>query len=266
MLTLNHDLWALARSGQPIDATELASAVEAQAVDDSPDFRTRLLIRDTLNALSAYWGQDRLTAWLARSPVQDRLRGLWQSDLGPAGFPSLTRRIMDATQPETVLQLFRDLGSRIDRPARLDVGGSTSLILAGILSRQTDDIDVADEMPAEIRVRHDLLEQIVTRYGLALTHFQSHYLPIGWQDRVRSLDRFGKLDVFLVDVYDVLLSKLFSERHKDLDDLRAAAPRVDKETLGSRLRRSAAPLLGNPLLAEHARRNWYIVYGEPLPV
>jgi hypothetical protein len=172
---------------------------------------------------------------------------------------------MDPTQPETVLQLLRDLGSRLDRPARVDVGGSTSLILAGILSRQTDHIDVVDEVPAEIRVRFDLLDQIVMRYGLALTHFQSHYLPAGWPDRVRSLGRFGKLDVFLVDVYDVLLSKLFSSRNKDLDDLRAAAPRVDKQTLESRLRRFAGPLLGELQLAESARRNWYIVYGEPLP-
>ncbi len=265
MPTLNHDLWSLARGGQPIDATELASAVEAQAADDSPDFRTRLLIRDTLNALSAYWGQDRLAAWLARSPRQEGLRRLWQCDLGPPGFPSLTRRIMDATQPETILQLFRELGSRIDRPARLDVGGSTALILAGTLSRQTDDIDVVDEVPAEVRLRHDLLDQIVKRYGLALNHFQSHYLPVGWSDRVRSLGRFDKLDVFVVDMYDVLLSKVFSDRNKDLDDLRAAAPRVDKQTLESRLQRSAGPLLGQPLLAQSARRNWYIVYGEPLP-
>ena len=224
-----------------------------------------MLVRDALNALSAYWGQDRLTAWLARSPGHERLRSLWHSDLGPAGFPSLARRIMDATQPETILQLFRDLGSGIDRPARLDVGGSTSLILAGTLSRQTDDIDVVDEVPAEIRLRYDLLDRIVKRYGLALTHFQSHYLPGGWSDRVRSLGRFGKLDVYLVDAYDVLLSKLFSDRDKDLDDLRAAAPRVDKPTLEARLRREAGPLLGEPQLAASARRNWYVVYGEPLP-
>ncbi len=70
---------------------------------------------------------------------------------------------------------------------------------------------------------------------------------------------------FLVDVYDVLLSKLFSDRNKDLDDLRAAALRVDKQTLESRLRRCGGPLLGEPQLAQSAWRNWYIVYGEPLP-
>ena len=68
-----------------------------------------------------------------------------------------------------------------------------------------------------------------------------------------------------MDVYDVLVSKVFSDRNKDLDDLRAAAPQVDKQTLESRLRRWAGPLLGNLQWAQATRRNWYIVYGEPLP-
>jgi hypothetical protein len=172
---------------------------------------------------------------------------------------------MDATKPETVIEFFRDLGSRVVRPARLDVGGSTSLILLANLSRHTDDIAAVDEVPAVIRADHGLLDRLAKRYGLRLTHFQSHYLPIGWRDRVHSLGRFGQLDVFLVDVYDVVVSKLFSAREKDLDDLRAVASRIDKHHLESRVRQSAAPLRGEQRLAENARRNWYVVYGEPLP-
>jgi hypothetical protein len=82
---------------------------------------------------------------------------------------------------------------------------------------------------------------------------------------VHSLGRFGHLDVYLVDVYDVVVSKLFSAREKDLDDLRAVASRIDKQVLESRVRQSAAPLRGEQRLAENAQRNWYIVYGEPVP-
>lgn len=155
MPTTEDKLWALARSGQPIDARELAMALEAQAPDVSPDFRTQLLIRDSLDALETYWGHDRLEQWLSHSPRQDELRRLRHSDLGAAGFPTLARRLMDATRPETILQFFRDLGTSVDRPARLNVGGSTSLILAELLSRHTDDIDVVDEVPADIRTRYD---------------------------------------------------------------------------------------------------------------
>ena len=54
-----HDLWSLALSGQQIDASSLSIALEEQvARDDSSelDFRTRLLIRDSLNALGALLG------------------------------------------------------------------------------------------------------------------------------------------------------------------------------------------------------------------
>jgi hypothetical protein len=255
----------LACSGRPIDSSELAAAVEEQSTEESPDFRTRLLIRDSLNALLEFWGREKFTSWLSRSAAQERLDAIRSSDLGPPGFSTLVHRVMDTTRPQLFLQFFRDLGSRVRAPMKLDVGGSTSLILAGALSRHTEDIAVVDEVPSPLRVQHELLDELARSYGLTLAHFQSHYLPTGWQTRMRSLGRFGEIDVFLVDVYDVLLSKLFSTRRKDLDDLRAAMPRLDKQTLESRLQQHAGALLGEPQLAENAKRNWYIVYGEPLP-
>jgi hypothetical protein len=262
MTVVPENLWRLARGGQPVDAAELAAALEQQAGEPEPDFRTRLLVRDSLDALAGHWGRGRLESWLADRPL---LRELWLQPLGPAGFPSLTHRLMDATKPDTVMQFFRDLGDRVAKPSRLDVGGSTALILSAGLSRHTDDIDVVDEVPAELRQQYDLLAALTARYGLSLTHFQSHYLPTGWGERLHSLGRFGKLDVFLVDVYDVLAGKVFSAREKDLDDLRAMATRVDKQRLADRLRTSAGPLRGEPHLEQHARRNWYVVYGEDLP-
>jgi hypothetical protein len=103
------------------------------------------------------------------------------------------------------------------------------------------------------------------RYRLRLAHFQSHYLPSGWDQRVHSLGTFGRLQVFLVDVYDVFLSKLFSRREKDRDDLRVLAPQLDKEILTRRLRETAAPLSSDPNLRPSAEQNWYILFGEPLP-
>lgn len=255
-------LWRLALSGRPIDAGDWADALASEGAKPSHDARTRLLIRDGLDALAAHWRRDRVEAWLAAAPA---LRDLWQADVGPPGFPSLPRRLMDATRPDTVLQFLRALGDRVRGPARLDVGGSTALILADLLSRHTEDIDVADEVPADVRADHELLDSLATRFGLHLTHFQSHYLPTGWRDRVRSLGRFGKLDVFLVDPHDVLLSKLFSGRDKDQDDLRAVAGTIDKQALVHRLKEAGTALAAEPKLAGYARANWYVVYGEPLP-
>lgn len=172
---------------------------------------------------------------------------------------------MDAIHPETVEAFLRELSLHVNRPTRLVVGGSIALILAGYVSRHTDDIDVVDEVPAEIRVQHDLLEQLVGRYGLRLTHFQSHYLNAGWEQRIRSIGVFGNLHVFAVDAYDVFVGKLFSVRTKDRDDLRVLAGRLDRQTIVARLRETAGSLRADARLAKAAADNWFVVFGETLP-
>jgi hypothetical protein len=105
-----------------------------------------------------------------------------------------------------------------------------------------------------------------SRYALQLTHFQSHYLPTSWQQRLHAQEAFGQLQVYLVDVYDVFLSKLFSARLKDRDDLRMLAPQLDRGTIVRRFRDTTQELLATPGLRQKAEENWYIIYGEPLPI
>jgi hypothetical protein len=266
--SLTHpDLWSLARGQSPtIDPTDLLRAIEreVQAVDHL-DYRTRLLIRDSINALSAQWGKGeplRRMAPVARTAVLSILAEDFGVDVG---FPSLEHRLMEQTDPELFLRFLRELGAGIRVPSRLEIGGSGALIIAGLLRRATEDIDAVDEVPPAIRADHGLSDSLATRYGLRLSHFQSHYLPRGWRDRLTSLGRFGAVDVFLVDPSDIFLSKLFSNREKDLDDLRVLAAALDKNSLAARLRESAQLLLAEPALRQNASRNWYIVYGEQLP-
>lgn len=266
MTVLPHDLWTLTFGRPEIDPTDLAAAVESEAARDDLDFRTRLLIRDSLDALARRWGSDRVQHWLSRSPVQSRLLALWREDLGRAGFETLEKRLMDKTQPETIRQLLRELGKLVSRPTRIDIGGSGALILLGNLSRSTDDVDVVDEVPAELRAQHDAIEHLASRYGLRVAHFQSHYLPAGWNERVKSLGRFGNLDVFLVDPLDIFVGKLFSAREKDLDDLRLLAPQLGKSEITDRLREAGRSLTSDAKLADSARKNWYILFGEELPL
>jgi hypothetical protein len=257
-------LWKLALSGQPIDATDWANALDQEQQQPQHDFRTRLLVRDGLSALRGYWARSRMEQWLSDG---DRawLREVERADLGEVGFPSLPRRLMDATKPETILQFFRALGDSAKHPARLNIGGSTSLILARLIGRHTEDIDVVDEVPIELRTDYELLQRLTDRFGLVLAHFQSHYLPNGWRDRMQSLGTFGKVDVFLVDPYDVLATKVVSAREKDQDDLRAVAAVIDKNLLAQRLLTAGKQFLGEPKLAANAEKNWYIVFAEPLP-
>src|SRR5258706_13188008 len=98
MTIVPQSLWHLTQSRIEIEPADLASALEFEAAQEPLDFRTRLLIRDSLVALSQYWGEDRVADWLARSPQRRVINSIRQSDLGPAGFPSLQQRIMDAIQ------------------------------------------------------------------------------------------------------------------------------------------------------------------------
>ena len=265
MSTGVEQLWAVARDQPAVDADALAAAVEAAGGDDPLDFRTRLLVRDSLRALESHWGPVRFNDWIAEG--RRRLRDIGDSvaDCDDHAFPSLQRRIVDATKPDTVMRLLRDVSAEVTTPTRMLIGGSIALILRGYLARHTEDLDVVDEVPAELRVRHDLLNDLERRYGLRLAHFQSHYLPSGWEQRIGSVGAFDKLQVFAVDPYDVVVGKLFSSRTKDRDDLQAVASQLDRETLIRRVRETTVSFRSDEKLREAAEKNWFVLFGEPLP-
>jgi hypothetical protein len=260
-----HDLWGLVLDQQYVDPRDLADAVEAQAEEKALDFRTRLLIRDSAEALRNYWGERRFRDWLEGCAARDRIEAIRREELGKPGFPFLREQVMEPTRPETIRQFFEELGRELHKTVRVHLGGSGALILTGYLSRRTQDLDVVDELPEEIRSLRKKLEDLSKRYRLEIAHFQSHYLPKGWENRVHSLEPFGRLQVFLVDAYDVFLSKLFSAREKDRDDLRALAPQLDKETVVRRMKETTAAWQGESHLLQRAQDNWKILYGEALP-
>jgi hypothetical protein len=259
------DLWSLVLDQQTVDPGELAAAVAEEAGRQPLDFRTRLLIRDSLSALQRKWPSGRFQRWLEDCPTRGRLEAIRQEDLGKPGFPFLEQQLVEPTRPEAILLFLREVGGLARRPTRIEIGGSAALILAGYLSRRTQDVDVVDEVPAELRAQHAALNAIMQRHRLELAHFQSHYLPMHWQERTHSLESLGNLEPYLIDAHDVFLSKLFSMREKDLDDLRALAPQLDKQRLTRLLLDDCASTLAAPTLRERAEKNWYVLYGESLP-
>ena len=182
------DLWSLVRGRPQIDPNDLADAVVSEAAEESLDYRTRLLIRDSVEALKGYWGDQRVERRLAGCPLYDKIITICQDEYEKVGFPSIKKRLMEKTDPETIQQYFRELSRRVHKTLRLPVGGSIALISPGLLVRHTDDIDVVDEVPQELREQFQMLEDLNQRYGLLLTHFQQHYLPSGWANHSRPND------------------------------------------------------------------------------
>ncbi|MBI1832220.1 MAG: hypothetical protein HYR84_12315 [Planctomycetes bacterium] len=265
MVSRTPDLWSLVRGRPEIDPDDLADAIVAQAAEEPLDYRTRLLIHDSVEALRSHWGNGVAERWLAECPFHEKIETICKADYERVGFPSIARRLMEKTDPQIVEQYFRELSRRVRKPLKLLVGGSVALLAPGMLVRHTDDIDVVDEVPREFRESPEFLDDLQKRYGLLLTHFQQHYLPSEWSSRLKFHGSYGDLEVYFVDPIDIFLGKLTSIRTKDLDDLRVLAPRLDKATITQRLKDTMQSALACADLLERAKNNWFILFGEDLP-
>jgi len=265
MVAKNPDLWRLVFRGPDIDPHDLARAVEDLAETSNLDYRSRLLIRDSVDALRDYWTAPRLEDWLDKSRAKVAIQTICQEEFDKIGFRSIRKRLMDKTQPESIRQYFEQLGQSLPKKLHIDIAGAVSLILSGYVERSTSDIDVVGEVPLEIRTQHKLLDDLEKLHGLHLGHVQTHYFPKGWSERVHAFGIFGRLEVSLVDVYDAFLSKLFSARTKDLGDLKVLAPQLDKAVLVERFLTTCPDFLAVARLKELAANNWRIIYGEDLP-
>jgi hypothetical protein len=259
------DLWTLTRGRPQIDPNDLAEAIAVQAAEEDLDYRTRLLIRDSMEALRQYWKPQRLQTWMEQCPQRDKIETICKEPFDEVGFPSLSRRLMEKTEPELVRQFLQHVGTSMRRDTRVEIAGVIPCIMLGYLSRHTEDVDLIDEVPQELRENHRLLQELHDSYGLELGHVQSHYYPSGWRDRVHYLDDFGHLEVYLLDVYDVFLSKLFSARIKDMGDLRLLAPQLEKAVIVDRFKNTCNSFLAAPRLLQLAQDNWKILFGEELP-
>jgi hypothetical protein len=259
------DPWELVW-GQPwIDSETLAAAI----ADDlrrtpNPDFRTRLLIRDAARALRSFWGRTRFARWLAESPAAERIRAILREDLGEPGFPHIRRRLVASITPSQIQRIFDLLGRNIHERIDVHIAGSITTLLAGLTARPTEDIDFVDEVPEPIRQQRATLDKIEAEFGLILGHVQSHYLPARWEQRRHWLGEFGGLRVWLVDVYDVFVSKLSSRQEKHQQDLRVLADKLDKEAAKRRLLEDGQSFLADPHERPQIEENWRFIYQEPL--
>lgn len=254
--------------GQPyIDADALAAAIESDLQrHPRPDYRTRLLLRDAAHAIRSFWGASKFQHWLAASPVRERLDALLNEPFPETGFPSIRRRLVDSIGANQIKQIFTLLGQQVHDRVEIYLAGSVPTLIEGLTARPTEDIDLVDEVPAAIREQRAVLRKIENDYGLRLGHVQSHYLPSGWRKRRRFLGDFGGLRVYLVDAYDIFVSKLSSKQEKHKDDLRVLALKLDKETARRRLFDAGRAFLDDPHQRPQIEASWHFLFQEPLSV
>ena len=252
--------------GQPyIDCDTLAAAIESDLQrHPQPDYRTRLLVRDAVEAIRSFWGIAKFKRWLSASPAAELIRDILNQSFDETGFPHIRRRLVDSIGSTQIKQIFTLLGQNVHERVEVYVARSIPTLIEGLTARPTEDIDLVDEVPGAIRKQRALLRKIQSDYGLSLGHVQSHYLPVGWEKRRRFLGDFGGLRVYLVDPYDIFVSKLSSKQEKHQDDLRVLALKLDKDTAKRRLFRDGRAFLDDPRQRPQIEANWQFIYQEPL--
>src|SRR5262249_48921578 len=75
---------------------------------------------------------------------------------------------------------------------------------------------------------------------------------------------FGGLRVYMVDEYDIFVSKLSSKQAKHKQDLEVLAGKLDKELAKRRLLEHGHYFLTNEFLRAQIEENWRFIYREPL--
>lgn len=262
------ELWSLLDT-PTIDPGRLIEAVEAAAGAADLDWRTRQLVGEAWRALEARFGPEVLSRHL-RGHDPEAMRSLVGRiiaghDPSEIKFPSLPGRLEFSIKPTTIQQYLMALGKAIGRPLTVTLGGSSALILLGHLSRHTDDLDLADEIPAEIRQERATLAGLSSRFGLRLAHFQTHHLPPGWSSRTTDGGSYGSIHLKLVDPYDIIAGKVFSARARDQDDVRVVSRRLAKARLLERVHEHFSTLRDDQRLRDQAGDTWQIVFLEDLP-
>jgi hypothetical protein len=259
------DPWALVWGQPNIDAQRLADAIEDDLrANADPDFRTRLLVRDAARALKSFWGPKTFARWLAASDLEPRIRAILNEDLGRPGFRFIRRRLVASVNITAIKQILELLGQRVLGPLDVNIAGSVPTLIQGLTARPTDDINLVNEVPAEIRKQRATLQKIKSEFGLSLGHVQSHYLPANWEQRRQYLGAFGGIRAYLVDPCDIFVSKLSSKQKKHKLDLRVMAQKIDAQVARLRLLSDGKAILQDPLLRPQIEENWRFIYQEPL--
>lgn len=242
-------LWTLVQGQSDLDPRQLAEAIRAEWPTGNSDPRTRQLMGECFSALQS---------WNVSLPA-----GL-SSSSGETKFPSLPGRIHLVTTRDSILRFLRDVGRNLTQETKIIIGGSSSLILDQLLQRATEDVDLVDEVPEALRNLGQHLVSAQRVHNLHLAHFQSHYLPDGWEIRLCSLGYLGRLLVYRVDSLDVFVGKLFSNRERDRQDVNFLAHAFPLEQVKQRMVQAGQRLLADPKLRQCAEHNWYVLYGEEL--
>jgi hypothetical protein len=115
MVKVQNDLWSIVRNPY-VDAALLADAIIEQIHQGDLDYRSRLLIRDSLKALEHRWGAQRFNHWITAFSIHPQLATIYHETFEKTGFSTLEKRVMEFTTQQDLEEMFRAIGSHLRSP------------------------------------------------------------------------------------------------------------------------------------------------------
>jgi len=129
---------------------------------------------------------------------------------------------VEPVTPETLTEFLTRLGERYSDQATLYLLGGSALLLLGN-PRQTLDIDYTTDLkPQQQKALETIMNQLADQYRLdieAVPIAEFVPLPPGAETRRRFIGHFGKVDVFVYDLYTIALSKIARGFETDIEDV-----------------------------------------------
>jgi hypothetical protein len=126
--------------------------------------------------------------------------------------------------PSPWKEFLQELDDRLTQPVALHCIGGFAVVAYG-LPRSTNDLDyfkiLSNQVDAEIQGIGGEGTPLARKYKVHLQHVAIASVPDGYEDRLTELfpERFKKLRLFILDPYDLVLSKLTRNEEHDRQDV-----------------------------------------------
>lgn len=129
---------------------------------------------------------------------------------------------MEPVTQQSLTEFLTRLGERYSDQATLYLLGGSALLLLGNL-RQTLDIDYTTDLkPQQQQALETIMNELAAQYRLdieAVPIAEFVPLPPGAETRRHFIGRFGKIEVYVYDLYTIALSKIARGFDTDMDDV-----------------------------------------------
>jgi hypothetical protein len=172
--------------------------------------------------------------------------------------------------PEPWHSFFVDLDRALKQPVVLECFCGFVVIVFYGMPRQTIDVDCLSVAPvADMAYLQEIAGEgsaLYHKHGVYLQHVGIAYVPENYSNRLTPMfpEVYQRLQLFALDPYDLVLSKLERNAGRDLDDVKylAGVMPLDLAILEERYRSELRPYLANVERHDLTFRLWREVLQE----